>query len=646
MNERYLPLFQPLTIGSMTLKNRIGMTAMASMLAENGRVTDKMIAYFAERAKGGAGMIMTDGFSCNSLSPHPKVPNLYDPLVLAGLVELVEAVHAGGSKVCIQYGVGGGRNTPDPVTGFAYSSCDIAPLGMPDKKCTPLSVEQLHQMVEEIRLSSANIKASGADAIVVHAHNGYLLDNFMSSGWNHRTDEYGGDINGRMKFPLEIIEAIRSQVGPDFPVIWRMSLDLGIPGIRDKEETLEILRILEKAGVSAIDTDCGCYETINRIFPDYGLGDNTALYVTDWVKEAGVKLPVWNAGNLTPEAAADAIAAGKLDVALMGRALLADPELPNKLLNGEEDDIRQCIKCNMGCVTRGFMRLCNISCAVNAEAGYELRCAKNKPCTAKNKVVVIGSGPAGLEAARVSAMRGADVTLIEKSSKLGGTARAIATPDWKYRFRKLFDWYELQMKKLGVKVLLNTEVSEDCSILEGADSIFVATGSNPIVPGIPGIDGKNVVNVLDAHLDESLVKGENIVVCGGGMSGCEFAVEMAEKGRKVTVIDMLPALATDAAMFNGFTLMTKMMTLGVSMLTDTKVKAFSDEGVVVERDGKEELIPADTAIHAFGISANNSLGKKLMGKYPGRVQIIGDAYKVNCIYDAVHAGYNAAQSLI
>lgn len=646
MENKYAPLFQPLTIGNMTLKNRIALSPMASMLAENQMITDKMIAYYADKARGGAGMIMTDGFACCSLSGFSRVPALFTPMILAPLVELTEAVHAGGSKLCVEFTFGGGRNSANPVTGEALSSSETAPVGWPDKKCTPMTIEQIHTLVAETGRSAKNVFDAGCDAIVLHAHNGYLIDNFMSSGWNLRTDEYGGDVHGRMKLPLEIISAIRAAVGPDFPIIYRITLDLGLPEIRDKAETIEILKVLETSGINAIDVDCGCYETIDRIFPGYYFPDACALYATDWVREAGINLPILNAGNHTPETALEAVASGKIDIALFGRPLLADPQLPNKLLAGKPEEIRPCLKCNMGCVNRGYTRLGSISCAVNAQAGYELRTSGLKPCAREEKVTVIGGGPAGLEAARVSALRGAKVTLIEKSDKLGGTARMIATPDWKYRFRDLFAWYELQMKELGVNVLLGTEVDASSAELAGADQIFVATGSDPIVPPIPGIDGENVVNVLDVHKDMGLVKGENVVVCGGGMSGCELALELAEAGKKVTIVDMLPSMANDAARFNGVTLMAKLNANGVRMLTNTRVKAFTPAGVVVEREGKEETLPADTAVHAFGIKPNNAFGLELMKAYPGIVQIIGDANKVNCIYDAVHAGYNAASSLL
>lgn len=643
MLEKYKPLFQPLTIGNMTLKNRIAMTPVLTMLADN-TITNRQIDFYAERARGGVGMVMTEGFGCCSLSASPIAPALFNPLILGNLCELSEAVHAGGSKLCIEFGFGSGRNIAD-ANGNALSSSEVAPIGFPDKKCIPMTIEQIHQTVAEVGASAGTCVAAGVDAIVLHAHNGYLLDNFISSGWNLRTDEYGGDVNGRMKFPLEIVSSIRSAVGPDFPIIFRITLDPGIPGVRDKAETLEVLKVLNNSGISAIDTDCGVYETIDRIFPSYYYGDACALYVADWVREAGMTLPILNAGNMTPETAADAVASGKIDLALFGRPLLADPQMPNKLLRGKQEEIRPCIKCNMGCLHRGYTRYGNISCAVNPECSYERRASMIKPCVEKEKLVIVGSGLAGLEAARLAAERGAEVVVLEKSDTVGGTARLISTPDWKYKFRDLFAWYELQMKKLGVSIKLNTEAKVGSDEFAGATHIFVATGSLPVVPNIPGIDNPNVINVLDAHKDESTVKGTNVVVCGGGMSGCELALELAEKGKTVTIVDMLPSVATDAARFNGITLLTNLAKLGVSIMTSTKVTAFEAQEVIVEKDGDVVKLPADTVVHAFGIKSNNALGLEMMAAYPGIVQIIGDADKVNCIYDAIHAGYNAAESL-
>lgn len=641
MENKYLPLFQPIKIGNMVMKNRICMAPMGETYGM-GVLCDQAIDYYAERAKGGAALIMPGACITTSLFNVSVLNNLTNARSMRNVAYLADAVHAGGAKLCMEFTAGTGRNAPNDDGSVYSSSGDVSFFYVPSMKCKELTVEQIKQIMKETAECAAKVKAAGVDAINVHAHNGYLIDQFITSGWNHRTDEYGGSVENRMRFLLEYIDAIRGAVGPGFPIIVRFTIDMCVPGLRQEGETEEMLKILAKAPIDALDVDCACYESGYKIFPPYYLGDATELYVTDKVRELGIDLPIFNAGNHTPDTGLKALQEGKLDVVMLGRALVADPHLPNKLLNGTPEEIRPCIKCNMGCLTRSGIK--GMSCAVNAETGIELKAKLTAPCK-KQKVVIIGGGLAGMEAARKAAERGADVVLMEKDGKLGGTALAIATPSWKYRFRQLVEWYELQLKKLGVKVMLNATVTADCAELKDADRIFAATGSVPFVPNIEGINNANVHNVLDVHKNIDLVKGDNIVVCGGGMSGCEIGLELAQAGKKVTVVEMREKLAVDAAAFNGWNLMVELAMNGVTQLANTTVKKFNAEGVVVEQDGEEKVLAADTIIHAFGIRSEDTLGFELMCKYPGRVQLIGDANAVNCIYDAVHDGYNAAMSL-
>lgn len=642
MDNKYDVLFQPIKIGNMILKNRICMAPMD--WDTDGLVTDQYIDYFERRAVGGAGMITTGAVSISPISENEGFVQMYKPINLPGMSRLAERVHAGGSKLCVEISAGSGRNHLNPFIGVCYAPSELPVFALDGVMSKEMTIEQIQQLLDDARISIRNIKLSGADCVNIHGHTGYLIDQFISSGWNLRTDEYGGSVHNRMRIVRELVDIIREECGKDFPIIFRVTLDHLIPGIRQEGETIEILKELEAMGIDALDVDTACYEMMDQIFPPYYTGDAHTLFVTDIVRQAGVKLPILNAGNHTPDTAADAVRDGKMDIAVLGRPLIADPDLPNKLLENKPEEVRPCIKCNMGCLQRSIQNGA-ITCAVNAEAGHEERAAAMKPCKKQN-VVVIGGGPAGLEAARYAAVRGADVTLFEKSSILGGTARAIASPDWKYRFHQLFDWYTLQLKNLGVNVVLNTVPAADDEALVKADRIFVATGSVPVVPPIEGIDRENVVNVLDVHKNESLVKGDTVVVCGGGMSGCELALELAQQGKKVTVLDAMPMLAKDCVMINLMNLMREMYMNGINMMPNTKVIKFTEDGVLVETEEGEKLLPSDTAVHAFGIKSVNEFGFELMKKYPGRVLIIGDANKVNCIYDAVHSGYQAASSLV
>lgn len=640
MENQYLPLFKPLKLGNLVLKNRIMMAPMGENY--NGMLQDRSINYYAERAKGGAGMIMTGACFSNSIS-HSGLVNLTDRETMFNIAYLAEAVHAGGAALCVEFTAGTGRNGADIETGICYSaSDDVDAYWTPGVKCVALTVEQIGQIMKETQEVAAKCKAAGVDCINIHAHNGYLIDQFISSGWNHRTDEYGGSVEKRMRFLTEYIDAVRAGAGPGFPIIVRFTVDMLKPDIRKHGETEEMLRILDGLDIQALDVDWACYEAMDKIFPSYYDADACELYVTDTVRSLGITKPLLNAGNHTPKTALRAVTENKADAVLLGRALLADPYLPNKLLRGEAEEVRPCLKCNMGCLARQQGR--GITCAVNAETGNEAH-AKSITSCKDQKLVVIGGGVGGMEAARKAALRGARVVLIEKSDHLGGTALAIATPEWKYRFREYIMWAVRQLEKLGVQVILNVKVTEDSQELMDADRIFVANGALPLIPPIKGINNANVCNVLDAHKDLTLVKGDNVVICGGGLSGCELALELSENGKKVTVIEMKSRFAADAAAFNGMTLLTKLYQKGVRLCADTTVKSFGTEGVVAEKDGQKIVYPADTVVHAFGMKPNSELGDKLMDKYPGIVQVIGDARKVRCIYDAVRDGYNAALSL-
>lgn len=639
MQNKYSPLFSPLQLGKLTLKNRI---IMAPMDDGFDGVDDRAISYLAERAKGGASMIMTGACISNSVC-HDHLNTLTDKDTMFNIAYLAEAVHAGGAALCVQFTAGEGRNSIDAVTGKSYSaSDDVDFVWAPGMKCEALTVEQIQQILNETQEFAAKCKFAGVDCIDIHAHNGYLLDQFMSAVWNHRTDEYGGSFENRMRFMTEYIAAIRAGVGPDVPIIPHITTDMTIPGMRQPGETEAIMKYLDGLDdVQGFVVDWGCYECIDKIIPSCYYGEDCELYLTDMLHEIGITKPIMISGNLSPESALAAVAEGKSDAVLLGRSLIADPELPNKLYHGNDEDIRPCLICGM-CLHNKEIR--GLSCAVNAEMGIE-DCANSvKPCK-RQKVVVIGGGVGGMEAARMSAVRGAQVVLMEKSDHLGGTALDMATADWKTRYPKYVKWAATQLEKLGVKVILNAEVTPDTEELKNADRIFVATGAAPVVPAIPGIDGANVVHVLDVHKDMSLAKGNEIVVIGGGLAGSDLALELAENGKKLTILEAGPQIGVGSFGMNIMSLMQRLAVNNVVLYPNTVATKISADGVEAMCEDNKLVIPADTVIYASGIQPENSLGISLMKRYPGIVQLIGDARNGSNVFDAVHDGYNAALSL-
>lgn len=644
----YESLFTPFKIGNMEVKNRIGISPMGTNSAfTNGRKDAQEIDYFIERAKGGAGIIYMGCQMLNEQIAQGSMEGYLDTYtVLPSLTSVCDGVHRYGAKIVCQLSPGTGRNAfPDTFGNPPMSASAIPSVFNPDMLCHALTKEEIANMMEMFKFSAGVAKDAGYDAIEIHAHAGYLIDQFMSPVWNKRTDEYGGNSENCARFPKEIIQAIKSVVGDSMPVIFRISLDHRFEGGRTMEDSVKLLKELEKAGVDAFDIDAGCYETLDYIFPPSYLGESCMSYVCEAARKA-VSVPLINAGTHNPESAVELIESGNVDFINMGRALIADPELPNKLLEGRPEDVRPCLRCNEYCIGRIWDKHTKLSCAVNPQAMEEVRFAIKKTENPKN-VVVIGGGPGGMEAARVAAIEGHKVTLFEKSDKLGGVMGDICTAKFKQNIKKLTKWYTVQLDKLGVDTHLNTEITGDEKILEECDNIIIGCGSKPITPPIPGIDGANVITMLAAHRDASLIKGENIVVCGGGASGCDGALEMAsEMGKKVTIVEMLPECGKDVFFINKITLFRKLAENNVKLMTNTKVVSIKEDGVEVQlEDGTIQIIKADTVISAFGMRPVLTAVDAVKAKYHTKTRTVGDSNRLGKIGEAVRDGFYAATSL-
>ena len=641
-----MKLFEPGKIGKLSIKNRILMCPMGvgGLEEPQGGLSQRGIDYYVARAKGGTGLIIT-GLTRVSREIEPP---LEDKLIIDSktsvtwLNELAEAVHDYGAKVAIQLTAGLGRVATLDLLKIAGA---VAPSALPTFEdptimTRELSTEEVERLVHAFEFSAEILRLAGIDAVELHGHEGYLFDQFMTALWNKRTDKYGGDLEGRLRFPVEVIEAIKRGAGADFPVIFRFGLKHYIDGGREIEEGLEIARRLEAAGADAFEVDAGCYETWYWAHPPTTLPPGCMVDMAQMTKRV-VKVPVIAVGKLGyPELAERVLQEGKADFICLGRALLADPEWPNKVKKGRLEDIRPCVGCHEGCLKRVF-DVKYLSCAVNPATGME-REFTIKPAEKKKTVLVVGGGASGMEAARVTALRGHKVTLWEKGDALGGNLIPASVPDFKQDYRRLINFLSTQIKKLDVTIELAKEATAELILEMKPDVVFIATGSTSIVPEIPGVGKKMVVIAVDLLLGKQEA-GKSVVVVGGGLIGCETALYLAQKGKKLTIIEMLDGVMLDMYSANRMHLLKLLADADVNILTETKCLEIRDNGITIaDKYGKRSTLEADTVVLAVGLKSNEGLLEALKDKIP-EVYAIGDCVEPRKVINAIWEGFRTAR---
>jgi len=506
-------LFKPINIGKITVKNRLAMAPLVLFGAplynhQLQTMTREGVEYYAERAKGGVGHIITGGFK----APHDvEVPGWPEvrPEGVQALSEMADACHAYDCKVFIQITPGTGRSLmPSELAKGKQpvSSSNLPSVWDPNVTCRAITREEVKSIIASYIPASEMVAVTGIDGIEVHSHEGYLLDQFITAFFNRRTDEYGGSFENRLRLPIEILHSIKDTLGKDFPVTYRFGIkhfikDLRVGALRaegyeekgrDVDETRAIMKRLEREGYDGFHLDAGCYDAWFWAHPPIYMGHGPHLDLIKGVTD-DVNVPIITANRLgLPELAEKVVKDGLAHIVAVGRALLADPEFPKKLERDDPDDIRPCIGCQDGCFGHVISLGRGFSCSVNPSCGREIY-SRLIPTVNPRKILVIGGGPAGMELARVATLKGHKVKLYEKEESLGGHLKEGSAPDFKLDVKRLLDWYKVQMKRLGVEVKVNEAITpSNISDVEDADAVVVAAGSTPIIPDIPGAKGKNV----------------------------------------------------------------------------------------------------------------------------------------------------------
>lgn len=648
-------LFQPGNIGKMAIRNRIIMAAMGTYAAGfDGTMTDRLVDYYVARAKGGVGLIITQLTTVTASARMPHMLSMYDDKYIPGQAKLTRAVQEHGAKIACQLGhIGIGLphiwkdyRQPEDIEVVGPSAVPCISFGVTPRD---ISREEIKSLVEDHAETARRAVDAGFDAVELHGAHGYFLSAFFSPYKNRRQDEYGGSLENRARFACEIISRIKQRVGADFPVIVRINGSDFVEGGITLEDAVRQAPLLVEAGADALNISAGAPEGREWRDLSYMFPDGAIVHLAEAVKKR-VNVPVITVGKIAdPQFIERILEEKKADFVAIGRPLLADPELSNKTREGRFEDIRRCIYCNncrLGVFskqrfqTRGAGLGCTVNPMLLREREFAIR-----PTPNPKKVMVVGGGLAGMEAARVLAERGHRVTLYEKDSKLGGQWNIAATHPEKNHFSTTTEYLSRGLNKADVKISFNTEVTRHLVEEEKPDAVVLATGATPVILNVPGTQGRNVVQALDVFTGQAHV-GDNVVIVGGRLRGMEVANILAGQGKKVCLVTKMRLGENGTPLERNifFVLRQKLIEKGVLIYANAPILEISDKGVYLAQEGELIFLIADTVVLAVGARADNRLARELEGVV-SELYSIGDCAQPRNARDAINEGAEIARRI-
>lgn len=660
-------LFSPIKINQVEIKNRISMPAFGLLYHEaDRRPSERLLRFYEARAKGGCGLLIVGGVGIDNHSSGPTTPTIESDDVIADWRRFTEVLHGYGTRVFLQL-YHAGRYVH---SGFLESGQAVAPSavrsGFTGEVPRALEHAEIADIEDKFAQAALRAKKAGIDGVELIASAGYLICQFISPLTNKREDEYGGSLENRTRFGCQAIKKTRNLVGPDFPVIMRISGSEYMPGGNTSRDIIEVAKIFEKAGLDAFDVTGGWHETkVPQLTSNVPRGAYT--YLAAGIRKA-VSVPVFASNRIVnPEQAERILRDGVADLINVARGQIADPEWAEKARLGKTDEIRPCVGCLQGCMDKLFTAS-PVECLTNPQAGYENERPITRTSEAKD-IVVIGAGPAGLEAALTAAQRGHRVRVIEATSELGGQLPLVSTPPGREEFGMLLPYYRKQLDKAGIGVQFGKKVNaKDIAGLQ-ADLVVLASGSRQSVPPIKGIERRAVASAWDVLLDRADL-GKRVAILGGGATGIETAIYIGEQGtlsgdalkfllkhgaedletlrqlatrgtREVTILEKLDRVGGDIGRSNRWVFLKELHLLGIKVVTCADVREISDQGVIYEKRGEPHLLPVDNVVLALGNTANTELEEALKASGLKYVKV-GDVNNPRTVMTAIHEGFLAA----